>query len=239
MKRIIFSLSLGVLLAACSDSNNNNSETVTPPVEPPAAATAQFEVRISNLTAGQPFSPVTVFITESPSMLFELGSAASIALENLAESGDNTMLLEEVNSLVETSASDPLAPGANETLSIELDSEAPSTLLLSVITMLVNTNDAIAARQDVDISALAVDDSITVTLASYDAGTEANSETAATIPGPTGGGEGFNADRSDVNDIISGHPGIVSADDGLTGSALSQLHRWDNHAANLTITRIR
>ena len=49
----------------------------------------------------------------------------------------------------------------------------------------------------------------------WDSGTEANSETAATIPGPAGGGEGFNATRDD-SDTVSFHSGVISQDDGLT-----------------------
>jgi len=71
----------------------------------------------------------------------------------------------------------------------------------------------------------------------YDAGTEANSETAATIPGPAAGGEGYNSTRDD-RDTVGGHPGVISADDGLTGSALDASHRFDNPVARITITRL-
>ena len=70
-----------------------------------------------------------------------------------------------------------------------------------------------------------------------DAGTEANSEAAGTIPGPADGGEGYNAERDDA-DLVSFHPGVVSADDGLMMSALTSAHRFDNPAVKLSITRV-
>lgn len=40
------------------------------------------------------------------------------------------------------------------------------------------------------------------------------------------GGEGFNAARSDINDIVRGDGGVVTADDGLSSSVLNQSHRF-------------
>ncbi|HFQ61119.1 MAG TPA: hypothetical protein ENK39_02315, partial [Epsilonproteobacteria bacterium] len=75
-------------------------------------------------------------------------------------------------------------------------------------------------------------------LVTYDAGTEANSELASTIPGPAGGGEGFNAARDD-KDFVSVHEGVVTKDDGLSTSALTQMHKWDNPAASVSIERVK
>ena len=70
----------------------------------------------------------------------------------------------------------------------------------------------------------------------WDSGTELNDELAATIPGPAGGGEGFNTTRDDT-DVVSFHPGVISQDDGLATSALSGNHRFLNPGARITITR--
>jgi hypothetical protein len=70
----------------------------------------------------------------------------------------------------------------------------------------------------------------------YDAGTEANDEEAANVPDPAAGGEGFNASRNDV-DWVRIHPGVISSEDGLTGSALIGSHRFDNPVIKLTLTR--
>ena len=69
----------------------------------------------------------------------------------------------------------------------------------------------------------------------YDAGTEANTEEAATLV-TAPGGEGFNAERDDV-DFVAMHPGVVGNQDGLTNSALTGAHRFDNPAVKITVTR--
>jgi len=83
---------------------------------------------------------------------------------------------------------------------------------------------------------LAVGESLMVATRAYDAGTEANSETSATVPGPAGGGTGFNVVRDDV-DRVSLHSGVVSNQDGLPTSALSDLQRFDNPTARIVVTR--
>ncbi|RMH22958.1 MAG: hypothetical protein D6698_00320, partial [Gammaproteobacteria bacterium] len=109
-------------------------------------------------------------------------------------------------------------------------------LRMSVASMLVNTNDGFAAKKEIDISNLAVGESLMVSLNALDAGTEANDELQANIPGPAAGGEGFNAQRNDV-DRVYGHAGVISQDDGLATSILGQAHRFDNPVAKLVITR--
>ena len=98
--------------------------------------------------------------------------------------------------------------------------------------MLVNTNDGFIGLNGVDISELGIDESLVLYARVYDAGTEANTETAATVPGQ--GGEGMNAARDD-RDFIA----VVSQDDGLATSALDASHRFDNPAARIVITRIQ
>jgi hypothetical protein len=105
-------------------------------------------------------------------------------------------------------------------------------------TMLVNTNDAFSGLTGIDISTMAVDDKKSWRLNVYDAGTELNSEAMGTIPGPADGGTGFDASRDDV-DFVGYHSGVVSQDDGLSSSVLTQAHRFDNPAIKLTITRTK
>jgi hypothetical protein len=199
-----------------------------------------FDVTVVNLTAGQPLSPLAVIAHQDAwESGFTTGAPVSDAQERLAEAGDHTALLEAAdadNTVHDTAGgSDPVGPGASATLSLEF--EENEDIRLSVFTMLVNTNDTVTLLQDIDLSGLENGDSISMNARSYDAGTEANSESAATIPGPAGGGEGFNAARDDVRDAAYLSPGVVTAADGLTGSALSQQHRWDNPVMRVTITR--
>lgn len=229
---------LSCALLACGDSGGLNTPPVPEPIVAPApVSNAVFEVTVVNLTLGQPFSPVAVIAHDSTQRPFTVGSPASSGLELLAEGGDNSELLEEFEDAVSASGEAPIGPGANDVLSIEIEGDDTSATRLSAITMLVNTNDAITGLNGIDVSTLAVGESLTFNTVAYDAGTEANTEAPGSLPGPADGGEGLNADRDDVADQVTMHGGVVTADDGLMSSVLNQTHRFDNPVARLRVTR--
>ena len=228
-KRVLSVLGFALLLSACSD---NDSDPVVPPVTPPVTYT--YEVSVTNLTNAQPLSPVAV-ILHNEGALFELGSSASVALETLAESGDNSEVLAQDMVLAGASGDGVVMPGMSQTVSVSLVDTQP--MMLSTATMLVNTNDAFSGVNAMSLENMAVGESISMLTGSYDAGTESNSEMMATIPGPAAGGEGFNAERDDV-DFIGMHSGVVSMDDGLAQSVLTQAHRFDNPTVAISITRM-
>ncbi len=121
-------------------------------------------------------------------------------------------------------------------MSIRVDPCLEGSQYLSAASMLVNTNDAFVGESGLSLKSLAVGDTFVMNMNVWDSGTELNDELAATIPGPAGGGEGFNSVRND-NDVVSFHSGVISQDDGLTTSALSTNHRFLNPGARITITR--
>ena len=234
-------LALGVTALGGCDNDSISVPPIDPP-PPPPPPTATFAVTVTNLTNSQPLSPVGVIAHADAYSVFSIGSPATAGLEELAEGGDNTALLAEAdaNGSVFTSASGaaPIGPGGVETISIEvLQSDLPG-MRVSTSTMLVNTNDAVTMLNGVDVGGLQSGDSITLRTIAYDAGTEANSELAMHIPGPAGGGEGFNATRDDLADRVAMHTGIVGQDDGLAASALNNQHRFDNPVAMVRIERI-
>ena len=239
MKKLLLVSSLA-MIAACSDGNNNGGAAQAAPEPAPTApeTTAAFEVSVVNLTVAQPLSPLAVVLHGPEYEAFRVGEPATAGLEQLAESGDNTELLAEVDGLVEASSAGPLGPGAAETFELETEAELPEDLRLTVVSMLVNTNDAITGVNGLSVASLAVGESMVVNGISYDSGTEANDELAEHIPGPAGGGEGFNADRDDIRDQVTLHPGVVSVDGGLSVSDLREVHRWDNPVVRITLTRV-
>ncbi len=230
-------LSAALWLQGCGSDNNGPTPTPTP--VPPA--TASFEVTVSNLTNSQPLSPIAVIGHQDGYAVFSVGDAASAGLEEMAEGGDNTALLAEAgaDALVTVTASGaaPIGPAGSETVSIEVLESDLSTLSISIATMLVNTNDAFSALNAMSVQSMAVNDTVSVNAIAYDAGTEADTEAAGDIPGPAGGGEGFNAARSDDADRVSMHSGVISQDDGLSTSDLSEQHRFDNPVIRVQITR--
>lgn len=126
-------------------------------------------------------------------------------------------------------------PGTSDSITLTLSPDRAK--YLSVASMFVNTNDAFVGETGLSIDSLATGETFVMNMNVWDSGTEANDELAATIPGPAGGGEGFNAARND-DDKVSFHSGVVSKDDGLATSALSANHRFLNPGARITITRI-
>jgi hypothetical protein len=165
-----------------------------------------------------------------------VGEAATLALEELAESGDNTDFLADSNALATSSGAGVILPGTFSSVAISTTDRMAT--YFTAATMLVNTNDAFSGLTGIDISTMAVDDTKSWSLSVYDAGTELNSEAMGTIPGPADGGTGFDASRDDV-DFVGYHSGVVSQDDGLASSVLTQAHRFDNPAIKLTITRTK
>ncbi len=229
-------LAAAILLQGCDD--DDDVSVVMPPPPPPAMAS--FDVTVANLTNAQPLSPVAVIGHTGAYSLFAIGSAATTGLEDMAESGDNTALIAEAtaaNVYVTGSGAAPIGPAGSETISITLLASDVATLQITAATMLVNTNDAFSALNGMDVSAMLVGDSVTVDTIAYDAGTEAETEAAIDIPGPAGGGEGFNATRSDDADRVSMHSGVVSQDDGFATSDLSEQHRFDNPVMRVRIER--
>ena len=226
-------------LAACDSSNNNFQ--APPPPPPPPPAVASFDVTVTNLTNGQPVSPVAVIAHQAGYSVFTIGSPATVGLETLAEGGDNSMLIAEAdadaNVLSSGSGAAPIGPAGSETVTIDVLESDLAGLMVSVSTMLVNTNDAISGLNGVDVSGLAEGDAWTGRAIVYDAGTELNTELAGEIPGPAGGGEGFNAARSDRDDRVAMHSGVISQDDGFATSALTGQHRFDNPALMVRIER--
>ena len=241
MKRFPKLIKLGVvtsmfaLLAACSDNDNDLPTPPTPPTPPaPAPVVYSYEVTVTNLTNAQPLSPVAV-VLHNEGNLFNLGETASEALEVMAEGGDNSGLLEASVALSAGSTEDPVMPGASATIEVMVEDTMP--MHISLATMLVNTNDAFTGVNARSIADLEVGESISLVTSSYDAGTEANSEMMGTIPGPADGGEGYNAERDDRQDVVTMHSGVVSVDDGLSTSVLTQAHKFDNPTMRVVITR--
>ncbi len=224
-------------LAACGGDDDND----TPAVD--TSSQLIYEVTVKNGTLAQPFSPIAVVAHGTAYTAFKIGEAATVGLEVLAEGGDNSDFIGEANAAPSvydtTTGVAPIGPGGSEVVTLEVDSQFLPTLKVSVVSMLVNTNDVITALRGGDIANFEVGDEKTVRLISYDTGTEANTEAAGTIPGPADGGEGFNAARDDVNNVVTGSGGVITADDGLTTSILNHTHKWDHPVMTVSVKRVQ
>lgn len=256
----IATLMTGLFLSACGGDNDKKAEPMmssssmsmsssvmsssSMASSMPAKMPLKFSVAVTNLTSGQPLSPLALVLHNANYKAFEIGMAASVGLEKLAEGGDPTAFLAEAAankaSFLTTTGTGMLLPGMSITLmtDISLYETDIAMLKLSLVSMPVNTNDAFTGISSIDLSKLAVGDVMTMDTVAYDAGTEKNTESAGTIPGPAAGGEGFNPMRDDTPSLVSMHSGVITKDDGLASSALNNTHRWDNPVARITITRL-
>ncbi len=194
-KILLVAASVGVL-AGCPNDDDND-----------VAKSYRYTVSVENLTANQPMSPLAVLTHNSNFQLFEIGQSASVELEHLAEGGSNAELIALMNSddnvYQGVSGNGLLLPGSSDEVSITVNPHRYG--YLSLASMLVNTNDAFVGETGLSLKSLAVGESYEMNMNVWDSGTELNDELAATIPGPAGGGEGFNSTRNDMNDAVAFH----------------------------------
>ncbi len=194
---------------------------------------ALFEITITNITEGQTFTPILVASHKKGVKLFTLGEPASVELEVLAEDGDTEPLKAsllrnpDVKDAIDSGAS--LPPGQSVTLKVRTGGAFNH---VSVAAMLVPTNDGFFALNGVE--GPIGNRTLTLFSPAYDAGTEADDELCAHIPGPPNvcQGEGFNLDRDD-GDFVHIHAGIHGIGD-LSAAKFD----WRNPVAKITIRRV-
>ena len=195
---------------------------------PVEESTLDLDVTVRNVTSGQPITPPVV-IVHTGTMIGPPSNAAAVpGLEALAESGDPSAFAAGiagapgVKSATIMDVSGPI-PGGAEAVARNV-AAAPGDYV-SVIGMLACTNDAIAYA-----TAAIPANGATPAMSSgavYDAGTEDNDETSATVP--CLGGEG-------VSD--TGGEGVAALHTGIGGSVdLNQGdHGWDGPAIEVIVT---
>ncbi|MCP3915894.1 MAG: hypothetical protein GY711_10085 [bacterium] len=173
------------------------------------------------------FSPPLVVSHNSDSRLFELGEASSPALAQLAEEGDNSVLARTVDSDFNVrdfrSNGPPIMPGQSASIMVIADDVHTQ---LSLASMLVSTNDAFTAVRNLTVP---TDGSATVLARAYDAGSEANSEDCAFIPGPPCGASGAHDPA-----LAEGHVHIHAGVHGI-GSIDASLRDWRDAVAEVKV----
>lgn len=190
-----------------------------------------YEVTITNLTRDQIFSPPLAVSHNEKFDLFVPGDPASPELTALAEEGDTgpfTTLIEGLPSVKDYAvAPGPVMPGASTTLKVQSRGDYR---LISVAGMLVTTNDGFFAARNMPAfpwKGYATDAN------AYDAGSEANSESCAYIPGPP-------CDSHNVRDT-DGAEGYVHIHAGIHGIGDLDASQWDwrNPVARITIRKMK
>jgi hypothetical protein len=194
-----------------------------------ASADEEIEVTVTNLTRAQPLSPpVVASHSANGPQLFVAGQPASAELAMVAQDAINGPLVSllqadpEVGDVQEGAA--PIPPGGSDTVVVD----APALFrLVSLASMLVNTNDAFIGVQHIAAPPHGVR---TLFVSAWDAGSEVNDEDCENIPGPACG----DTDQSGLPE-----DGFVHIHNGVHGGADLDpaVHDWRNPVARIDIRR--
>lgn len=204
-----------------------------------------YEVTITNLTYGQPFSPPVAATHRGAIQMMPQRGTASPGLEAIAEDGNNALMLSTFQGSAHvTEALDVAAPvhykdsphGAN---SVTFMIEGRPGDRFSFAAMLIATNDGFTGVR----GHMLPRDVVTFDTYAYDAGTEDNTEAssdivdAATAIGPVALAGDPNGNENDAVDTtphsrISRHPGIQGSGD------LGDAHDWSGAVARVTLRKV-
>lgn len=222
---VMGSLLFSTLAFAGDDNNGNHNGNGSP--EP-----RTYAVTVTNITSAQLFTPLLVATHTADASFFELGSAPSNELADLAEGGATgglQALLDSVPQYVmdtNTSGTTPdgnplIDPGESVTIYITGNRHYDR---LSLAGMLLPTNDTFVA---INSMPLPRNHAATMALA-YDAGSEMNDELCANIPGPQCGGSPFSAGLAE---------GFVHISRGISGEGdlAASDYDWRNPVARVTV----
>ena len=213
------------------------------------ANSTEFNVRIINLTNGIWYTPFLVAAHPAGTSLFTSGQPASASLQAMAEGGDISGLVADMQAMGATIAENPAAGLLPPAMSanVDMNTDGTDNVMLSVVAMLLPTNDAFAGLNSMPIPT--APGTYVVDLPAYDAGTEANDEmiTGGGMPGAAGipadpgglaGTGGTGAAAADANSSVHIHRNILGDTDATGGASDldSRVHRWLNPVVRVIVT---
>lgn len=247
-RTLVTTLALVAAVGACTDDAPSPAEPVaTTLAESRAPARlATYQVTITNLTAGQPFTP-PVIATHSPRMkLWTRGRPASMEVQQIAENGNLPPMLDRLGAsplvhaflVAEGPTAPPLLPG--ETLVREIEASRAARFL-SVISMLICTNDGFTGVTHARLPEV-VGRSRSWSVGGYDAGTEINTEDFADMVPPCAALTGVPSTDpgTGMTDPALAEGGVVRHHDGIAGIAdlVPAIHGWQGPVARIEVTRV-
>jgi len=213
------------------------------------ASAADINVRVVNLTNGIWYTPLLLAAHPAGTSVFSTGQPASASLQAMAEGGDISGLSADLTglgaTLVENPAMGPLAPAMS--IDADMNTDGTSNVLLTVVAMLLPTNDAFLGLNGITIP---TDPGVYVyNVPAYDSGTEANDEILngggapgvagmPADPGGMAGTGGTGAAMADANTNVHIHRNTLGDTNPLGGSSDldSRVHRWLNPVARVIVT---
>ncbi|MEM7612726.1 MAG: spondin domain-containing protein [Pseudomonadota bacterium] len=207
-----------------------------------------YEITISNITAGQPFTPPVIAVHNRRAEVFSVGDPASEGVRQIAENGNNAPLVSalssnpDVRQVIEGTA--PIVPPSNPG-GTGFDSQATFTItvdrrarFLSLVSMLICTNDGFTGVNAVRLPRYKT----TVYARGYETRTETNTEDFADIVPPCQGLIGVSSDDAGTgasnptlaeNGVVIPHAGVVGDND-----LDPRVHDWADPVAKIEIKRV-
>lgn len=194
-----------------------------------------WKVTITNLTppgpgapGSQPLSPPLFVVHSNKADVWSVGDIASHGVAAVAEDANNAVLESALPQLpgvktVFTGAGGPIPSGTSRSFMVETSGGFNR---LSIVTMLVNTNDAFTGLDALQLRGRGE----TRHTMAYDAGSEKNNELATSIPGPCCGNPFV---RDPEGELIRRHDGILGV-----GDLSPALYDWADPVARISIERV-
>lgn len=198
-----------------------------------AMAETNYDIKITNITKGQTFTPILA-LTHTPDIrAFTLGEPAIPQLVSIAESGNTEPAISALTGLSNIGevkdSGGVLAPGESVNMIL---SGGENITHVTIVSMLIPTNDTFFA---INAGKLPMDqDSVTYRAIAYDAGSEENDELCANIPGPPGVCEGEGDSEADGEGFVHIQSGIHGI-----GDISAARYDWRNSVAEITITKVQ
>jgi hypothetical protein len=203
----------------------------------PMSASAQdmYQVKITNLTPGQAFTPFLLATHSMDVNLFLPGTMASAELRAIAEGGDVSgmkMMLEGMMGMgvMSVMAGDSFTtPGVTTEFMIS----GMYGYRVSLVSMLIPTNDTFVGANMM----LPMEGGMMGYAYAYDAGTEMNDELCSSIPNPAGYPE---CDAMGMGMAIGMGEGGIVISNGINGHGdfMPMDRDWKNPVARITITKM-
>jgi len=185
-----------------------------------------YQVTIENTATGfQPLSPGGVVVHNKRVDVWSTGSPASAALAAVAEDADLPIFVDTYSAArgvrsASVGGGAPFGPGESVTFEVE----GRRNDRISIVSMLVNTNDAFTGIDSVRLR----NREQVFEVGAYDGGTEVNNELGAFIPGPVGNSP---FERAPEGALITPHAGVLGG-----GDLDPAVHGWEGPVATITIT---
>ncbi|MEN0064123.1 MAG: spondin domain-containing protein [Myxococcota bacterium] len=224
------------------------SLVAAPALANPPNTTGVYTITFENLTSGQYFTPPNYAVHDRQLDVFRLDQAASPGVQAVAENGDVPALAAELDAAIDAmglgvsgvgdAANGPIGPGQSVTFEFVSDITSDfvaSERRLSMVSMVICTNDGFAGLRDIDLPRRD-GETRTYFMDSFDAGTEINTEARGDIvPAPfcgPGGGSG-------TTDSALAEGGVIRRHQGIQGGADldPNVYDWQDPAVRVTVTR--